>query len=105
MPVTKLVRDKIPEILERENKKYRIIKHLEGDELIKELIQKLYEEIKEFEQTKNIEELADILEVIDGLAYALGTNFNKVLEIKAKKQKERGGFYRGILIEIDSNKK
>ncbi len=101
MRTIKLVRDKIPEILMRQGKKFRIIGYLKGPELVNALIGKLYEEVREFEKSRNIEELADILEVVDGLASALGSNLQEVLELKKRKQEERGGFYRGIVIELE----
>jgi len=101
MSKIKLVRDKIPEILEREGKKYRVVRYLSGPDLVNALIEKLYEEIEEFKKTKSLEELADILEVVDGLAHALGSNFQEVLKLKHRKQEERGGFYRGIVLEIE----
>ncbi len=101
MPVRKLVRDRIPEILEREGKKFRIIKQVQGQELIEELIKKLQEEVEEFIKNRTLEELADILEVVDALAKELGADLGKVLEIKERKRLERGGFTKGIVIELE----
>ena len=101
MPVRKLVRDKIPEILQREGKKFRVVARLRGEELVQALIDKLREEVEEFASTRSIEELADILEVVDALARQLGSSLEQVLELKRRKQLERGGFQEGIVIELE----
>lgn len=59
----KLVRDKIPEIIEKENRR-PITKILSKEEYISELNKKLQEEFKEYLEDNNVEELADIVEVI-----------------------------------------
>jgi predicted house-cleaning noncanonical NTP pyrophosphatase (MazG superfamily) len=46
-----------------------------------------------------LEELADILEVVDGLALHLGSSFEEILELKRQKREARGGFVQGILLE------
>lgn len=48
---------------------------------------------------KNEEELADILEVIDGLATVFNLDMDKVKSIKANKKEERGGFEKLIVLE------
>jgi predicted house-cleaning noncanonical NTP pyrophosphatase (MazG superfamily) len=97
----KLIRDKIPEVLESLNKNYAV-KIVEGEELLPYLKAKLFEETGEFSKEPSVEELADILEVIEALAVSLGSNLTEVLEAKAKKQAERGGFTKGlILLEAD----
>ncbi len=85
----KLVRDRIPEILDAKGVDYE--KHTADEsEYRTELIKKLSEETREFSEEGSVEELADVLEVIDALRrlpeYAL------VDEVKAKKLEERGGF-------------
>lgn len=59
----KLVRDKIPEIIEKSGKKCSF-EILSGDEYIQKLDEKLNEELQEYYQDKNIEELADLMEVL-----------------------------------------
>lgn len=46
-----------------------------------------------------MEELADILEVIDGLAFHLGASFEEIVELKKQKRRERGGLQQGIWLE------
>ena len=61
----KLVRDRIPEIIEASGKRceYSI---LSGDAYLHMLDEKLNEELAEYQDSKSMEELADLLEVIHG---------------------------------------
>ncbi|RAL24095.1 nucleoside triphosphate pyrophosphohydrolase [Thermoflavimicrobium daqui] len=94
----KLVRDKIPQIVKQANKKP--CTYIATEEEIKPmLLKKLIEELEEFKVTPNEEELADILEVIDGIAHAFNLDMDKVLEVKADKLKDRGGFKHRIILE------
>ena len=54
------------------------------------LQEKLYEEFQELVNSSyDLEELADILEVVEALAVQLGSSFEKILELKeSKKNKE-----------------
>ncbi|MED3762154.1 nucleoside triphosphate pyrophosphohydrolase [Peribacillus frigoritolerans] len=94
----KLVRDKIPQIVKQDNKVpfTHIATEKEGKTL---LLNKLIEELEEFKATPNEEELADILEVIDGIAHAFNLDMNKVLRVKADKLEKRGGFNERIILE------
>jgi len=100
--MTKLVRDKIPNII-RQHDQTPIV-HIAGKkEYWQKLKEKLKEEVDEFLEDSSEEELADILEVI----YAI-CDFKKIdrekLEIKRfRKAKERGGFEtRKILDRVKS---
>ena len=59
----KLVRDNIPEIIEKDNL-VPICRTLNDKEYQTELNKKLVEEVKEYLESQEIEELADIVEVI-----------------------------------------
>lgn len=92
----KLVRDKIPEFLDSKNISYE--KRIANtEEYKKELVKKLDEEIKEFTESKNTEELADIMEVIDALKKL--PEFANVDSVKNKKLEERGGFEKMIILK------
>lgn len=91
----KLVRDKIPEIIEESGRKCDI-KIMPKEEHSKLLEEKLKEEVNEFLQDKNLEELADIMEVLIGLAQNLGYSEDDLLEKRLAKKNERGGFKEGI---------
>lgn len=94
----KLVRDKIPQVIEAEGKKYdiRIADKKEHYELLEA---KLKEEVDEFLQDKNLEELADIMEVLYGLADNLGYSEEELNKKRIEKREKRGGFKEGVVLE------
>lgn len=87
----KLVRDKIPEIIKKSGKSL-VARILDDEEYTTCLHQKLDEEVAEFHQEKNAEELADILEVVFALAADLGISREILMETYDKKHAQRGGF-------------
>jgi predicted house-cleaning noncanonical NTP pyrophosphatase (MazG superfamily) len=87
----KLVRDKIPEFLDSKGVVY------EQEEYEKELFLKLDEEVKEFLEEKNNEELADIMEVINSIKKL--PEFENVEEVRLKKLEEKGGFDKKIIVK------
>ena len=87
----KLVRDRIPEIIEESGKKCSI-RILNEDEYLTALEQKLNEEVAEYQTDKNIEEMADILEVLQAICFAKGYSLEELEAERAKKAEERGGF-------------
>ncbi len=98
MKFDKLVRDKIPEIITKDNKK--AITHVAGnDEYEKRLRDKLKEESVEFYASGRIDELADVLEVIYALAEVKGTTVSKIEEIRKRKAEERGSFKERIVLD------
>ena len=94
----KIVRDKIPQIIESKGKKSSSLV-VDKDETIKYLIKKFSEEISEFEEEHSIEELADILEIVHGLAYHLDFDFSDLESIRKQKSIERGGFEKSIVLK------
>lgn len=104
MKYNKLVRDKIPEIIEKSGK--RPIYALIDDDVkyMRLLSQKLDEEVAEFHESRNIEELADILEVVYGLCEGMGYSVEDLQTVRQNKFNERGGFSKGIyLVEVKPN--
>ena len=99
----KLVRDKIPEIIKADGRECDI-KIVSGEEKYKLLEAKLLEEVNEFLEDKNLEELADVMEVLFGLAESLGYSEEELLKARAKKLRERGGFKEGIVLNSVRNK-
>ena len=105
MPVyNKLVRDKIPQIIEQAGKTFTT-RILEDDEYRKELRKKAFEELEEYmnagDDEKALEELADELEIIHALAECHGGTIERVEQIRAKKAEKRGGFKEKIcLVEV-----
>lgn len=94
----KLVRDLIPEIISRQGKN-PITRVLDNEEYKKELISKLFEEVQEFQQDPNIEELADIIEVFEATLEAFGFNHQELKIARDKKNGERGKFDQRIFLE------
>lgn len=98
MSFNKLVRDKIPEIIRNEGRecKYRI---LSDEDYYRELKIKLNEEVKEFQDSEEVEELADILEVIYSLAKAKKYSEEELNAIRKNKADKRGAFDKKIFLE------
>ena len=93
----KLVRDKIPQIIEKSGK-HALIDTLSDKEYEVYLERKLDEEVYEYHDSKELEELADILEVIIALAKIKGCSFLNLLKLKSKKAHKKGGFSKRILL-------
>ena len=94
----KLVRDKIPEIIKNSNKTPKT--HIaNNDEYWKELKDKLLEEVNEFLEDNNSEELADIQEVLYAIYDFKGFSKEEIESIRSKKENERGGFKNKIILE------
>ena len=71
MPIyNKLVRDNIPAIIKASGKSCTT-RTLSQNELLKALKEKLNEECQEFDECENLEELADICEVLMALTQAI----------------------------------
>lgn len=94
----KLVRDRIPEIIES-NGQQCACETLEGKRYLEMLDAKLNEELAEYQQSKSLEELADLLEVIRAVATARGSSIAEVEALRASKAKSRGGFSRRIFLK------
>lgn len=93
----KLVRDKIPEIIKVSGKNCNI-RYVDEKEQLKLLEEKLQEEVSEYIETKNLEELADIMEVLFGLAKNLGFSEEELLKCREDKRSQRGGFEEGVVL-------
>lgn len=93
----KLVRDKIPEIIERSGKT-SVTSVLSEAEYIEMLDKKLNEELAEYQESKSLEELADLLEVIRAVAVARGSSMDEIENIRKNKSDARGGFEKRLLL-------
>lgn len=101
MKYNKLVRDKIPEIIENNGQraKFRVLDIIEFRQYLEK---KLDEEVREFHESKSIEELADIFEVLTELVAVCGGSHSAFMRICNLKHEERGGFKRRLcLIEVE----
>lgn len=93
----KLVRDKIPQIIEAQGKtcQYSI---LDQQTYLEMLDAKLNEELAEYQESKSLEELADLYEVMLAVLAARGYTPAQLLAAADEKRAERGGFARKILL-------
>lgn len=87
----KLVRDKIPEIIEAAGK-VCVTHILTDEEYIVALETKLNEEVAEYQVEKNLEEMVDVLEVLQAICIARGYSLEDLESMRTKKSEERGGF-------------
>ena len=98
IPYNKLVRDCIPEIIEASGKKYTT-EVLSQENYLRLLDAKLDEELAEYHKDQNIEELADLLEVIRAAVIARGYTLDDLEQVRAEKAAKRGGFEKRILLK------
>lgn len=93
----KLVRDKILEIIDSSGKSadYYV---LQDEDYLRELRAKLQEELMEYNENHELEELVDVLEIIYAIATLEGVTIEQLERMRAKKREERGGFERRIYL-------
>lgn len=94
----KLVRDRIPEIIEASGKTC-ITEMLSNEEYLKMIDAKLVEELAEYRKDQNIEELADLLEVIRAAAIARGYTIEELEKVRTEKAVKRGAFEKKLLLK------
>jgi predicted house-cleaning noncanonical NTP pyrophosphatase (MazG superfamily) len=94
---SKAIRDKIPEIIEQSGKSSDV-KILSDNEFLKELEKKLVEELNEYQTSKEVEELADILEVIYRIASLKGIPSDQLDKIRKAKATNRGAFEKNLFL-------
>jgi len=97
----KLVRDKIPVLIEN-HEEQAIVTKVSSDELLLLLKEKAIEEALELYWSKSndavVEEMADLLEVIMGACKAYGLDFDDIRKIAKRKRDKRGGFESGVVL-------
>ena len=101
MRYEKLVRDRIPEIIERAGKT-ATWRRLRDEEFRQALKAKALEEAGELVNASDealLSELADLSEVIDGILGAYDLSREDLEMVRRKKNKERGRFTRRIFLE------
>ena len=94
----KLVRDRIPEIIGNNGGRCTT-EILSNAEYLKMLDAKLDEETAEYHKDQNLEELADLLEVIYAITIARGYTISDLERLRAAKASERGAFEKKILLK------
>ena len=95
----KLVRDKIPDIINSDGNKKVIFRIMEKNEYLKELNKKLIEESNEFIEKNDVEELADVMEVIISIMKEKNITWEQVEKVRKEKKEKRGGFENKIFLE------
>lgn len=106
MPIyNKLVRDRIPAIIEAENQKYRM-NILDPDHHAIEIKRKLGEELEEYQEASTneeaVEELADLLELMYAVLPLHGSSMEELEKVRLAKREKRGGFDKGYyLVEVE----
>ena len=94
----KLVRDKIPQIIQADGKS-PIIRTLSEEDYMQELDKKLNEEVAEYQADKSIEEMADVLEVLYAICEARGHSLEELEQVRKEKSDKRGAFKEHIYWE------
>ncbi|WP_248648675.1 nucleoside triphosphate pyrophosphohydrolase [Halorubrum ezzemoulense] len=94
----KLVRDNIPAVIE-ENGEEPTIHVADEVEYADRLVEKLEEEVIEYRESRDLDELADILEVVHAIRTERGLTVEELREIRTRKAEQRGRFDDGIVLE------
>ena len=87
----KLIRDKIPQIIESKGKRC-VVEVMDDAEFAVYLKKKLQEEVYEFMESDEIDELVDVYEVILAMLELKGVEMEEFERMRRKKAEERGGF-------------
>lgn len=93
----KLVRDLIPDIIRADGKDCTV-EELSEEEYLRLLDAKLNEELSEYQESKSLEELADLLEVMRAVVTARGWSWEELERVRREKATKRGGFERRLLL-------
>lgn len=96
--MSKLVRDKVPAIIERSGHK-AIIHTAKKLEYKIKLYEKLQEEVSEYLQDENPSELADIIEVLYAIFQLKSLTPEQIENIRKTKYNERGGFTKKLILD------
>lgn len=97
MKYNKAVRDKIPEIIRQSGQNCNVRK-ISDSEFLVEMEKKLEEELREYQESKSVEELADILEIIYRISHLKGISAEKLDEIRQQKAVKRGVFEKNLFL-------
>ena len=98
--INRLVRDRIPEQMRKEGHR-PFTRILDDKEYMYQLHVRLGEEVKEYLATRNMEELADVVEVVEAIARARGVTLEEVEGIRKMKAQRDGTFMGRVFLEHD----
>ena len=87
-----LVRDKISQIIAGDNGKTCVTRIMEDDEYLKSLNTKIQDELKEYLESGDVEELADLEEVLRAILDAKDVSYVEFEKIRNSKVEKRGAF-------------
>lgn len=94
----KLVRDRIPDVIEDAGKSFSVVQHDAGT-LKGYAMKKLQEEVQEFVEDPCAEEAGDILEILYFICHRMGIYDKAVEAARTAKYVNRGGFEMGYILE------
>lgn len=94
----KLIRDRIPEIIEQTGTQYRV-RTLDETEYKVQLDKKLQEELNEYSTSGKVCELADMVEVIYAILAVKGVGVEEFEAVRTEKKLKRGGFENRLFLE------
>ena len=95
----KLVRDKIPDIIMNDNGKTCKTRIMEDEEYLTALNQKLQEEMKEYLESGEVEEVADLEEVLRAILDVKNVSYSDFESVRISKVLKRGAFKDKIFLE------
>ena len=100
----KLVRDTIPEEINKKSDRKANYRILDDNEYLKELDKKLFEEAHEFVEEHSTQELADLMEVIGAIMKANNISLDDVEVARNIKNEKKGKFENKIyLIDVEQD--
>ena len=94
----KLVRDRIPEIIENSGNHCEV-EVVNNEVALEYLYKKLNEEVSELLEDKNLEEIADVVEVLFAIGKKYGYSEKDILNKRSEKRKKSGGFDDNIILK------
>ena len=94
----KLVRDRIPEIIEEAHKQFSV-RELDEEEIRRFGLKKLAEEVQEFIEDPSAEEAADILEILEFVCRRFDVGDCEIHAERLAKRVTKGSFDKGVLLE------
>lgn len=94
----KLVRDKIPQIIEQSGKQ-AVVEEVSGEEYLQRLKAKLGEELQEYLDSQRVEELADLVEVVYAILDYANVSLQDFETLRQQKVLERGAFREKLVLK------
>ena len=95
----KLVRDRIPDIIQQQGRQCTVRQPESEDELRLLLKAKMLEELDELWDNPSAEEAADIMEVLRTTCTYFNINWRQVMTARMEKNERRGGFDQRLVLE------